>query len=451
MDHKLLEVVYGHRYSELSAHIERCLLRLQPYTFQVVYKPGEQSPADHLLRHPTSKSIRKQEKMKEENVNFIAEQSIPKTMTLNEIADATNRDRGLWTLRAAICLNSWELYRVRPYHSFKADLTIGKYSTILRGSRIIIPKVLQKRAVDIVHESHQGLSRAKALLHEKIWFLGIDELVKKKTIDLCLACQAVGESARPEPIKQNEMPLGIWKGPWETLHFDSCGPLPSTDYLLSLTDRYSRYPDVEIIRSTKSACVMPKLDKIFAVYGIHKKLFQTMDRLSIATSLVNTLKILGIEHHLVTPYWPQANGEVERFSQPLEKAIQAAVFEGKIWRQELNRFLLQCRTTPHCMTKVPPSELLFNRKIRGKLPSIERKLVVSRHKEARENETTSQAYHKSYANNRRNVKESDIKIVETVLVKQKCEEKFSFRFTKTPYVIIYRKGTQIVAENNQKR
>ena len=104
-------------------------------------------------------------------------------------------------------------------------------------------------------------------------------------------------------------------------------------------------------------------------------------------SLVNTRKILGIEHHLITPYRPQVNGEVERFNQPLEKAIQAAVVEGKIQRQELNRFLLQYRTTPHGTTKVPPSELLFNRKIRGKLPSIEKKLVVDRHKEARENET----------------------------------------------------------------
>ena len=116
------------------------------------------------------------------------------------------------------------------------------------------------------------------------------------------------------------------------------------------------------------------------------------------------IKILGIENHLVTPYWPQANGEVERFNQPLEKAIQAAVVEGKVWRQELNRFLLQYQTTPHCATRVPPSELLFNREMRGNLPSIEKKLVVNRHKQARANETKNQAYHKSYANNRRNVK-----------------------------------------------
>ena len=102
--------------------------------------------------------------MTEEYVNFIAENSVPKTMTLKEIADETNKDRDMRVLRVAIHLNSWKVDRVRPYRSFKADLTIGKHNTILCGSRIIIPKSLQKRAVDIAHESHQGLSKTKALL-----------------------------------------------------------------------------------------------------------------------------------------------------------------------------------------------------------------------------------------------------------------------------------------------
>ena len=39
------------------------------------------------------------------------------------------------------------------------------------------------------------------------------------------------------------------------------------------------------------------------------------------------VKALGIVYEPVSQYWPQANGEVERFNQPLEKAIQAAVVE----------------------------------------------------------------------------------------------------------------------------
>ncbi len=47
-DHKPLEVIYGSASSKPSARIERWVLRLQPYTFSVVYKPGKDNPADFL-------------------------------------------------------------------------------------------------------------------------------------------------------------------------------------------------------------------------------------------------------------------------------------------------------------------------------------------------------------------------------------------------------------------
>ena len=48
---------------------------------------------------------------------------------------------------------------------------------------------------------------------------------------------------------------------------DSSGPLPCGDLLLVI-DRYSRYPEVEIVRSTKSSVAILKLDKIVAAHGI---------------------------------------------------------------------------------------------------------------------------------------------------------------------------------------
>jgi len=42
-----IELIYGHRHSKPSARIERWVLRLRPYTFQIDYKPGEQNPEDY--------------------------------------------------------------------------------------------------------------------------------------------------------------------------------------------------------------------------------------------------------------------------------------------------------------------------------------------------------------------------------------------------------------------
>ena len=104
-------------------------------------------------------------------------------------------------------LNQWNTDSVRRYHPFKDELTIGEQNVILRGSRLLIPKTLQQKAIDIAHGSHQGLSKTKALIREKVWFLGMDELIQK-TISTCLACQAVGKPCPPEPVKMMPMPKG---------------------------------------------------------------------------------------------------------------------------------------------------------------------------------------------------------------------------------------------------
>ena len=76
--------------------------------------------------------------------------------------------------------------------------------------------------------------------------------------------------------------------------------------------------------------------------------------------------------------------------QPLGKALKTAQIQGRPWQQELNRFLLQYRTAPHSTTGVPPSELLFNRTVKGKLPILNKRNVVNKHKQARKNDALKQ-------------------------------------------------------------
>jgi len=73
---------------------------------------------------------------------------------------------------------------------------------------------------------------------------------------------------------------------------------------------------------------------------------------------------------------------------------------------------------PHSTTNVSPAELLFNRVVKGTFPSLTKSNVVDRHKEARENELSSQRYNKQYADRRRRTKPSDLKVEDYVIVKQ---------------------------------
>ena len=51
------------------------------------------------------------------------------------------------------------------------------------------------------------------------------------------------------------------------------------------------------------------------------------------------IKEIGTERVLVTPYWPQANGEVERQNRSLLKSLRIAYSKGEDWWKELLRYL----------------------------------------------------------------------------------------------------------------
>ena len=189
--------------------------------------------------------------------------------------------------------------------------------------------------------------------------------------------------------------------PWDKVHVDFYGLLPSGEYFLVVIDRYSRYPEVEIIRSTKASVVIPKLDKIFAMHGIPSIVKADNGLPFNSDDFERYLNTLETEREPSTPEWPQCNAEVERFMQPLGKAVKTAHVEGRAWQQELYQFLLQYCTTPHTTSQVPPSELLFKRVIRGRLPILNKNKFVNRHDEARENEAKKQVYNKQRNRDRR--------------------------------------------------
>jgi hypothetical protein len=73
--------------------------------------------------------------------------------------------------------------------------------------------------------------------------------------------------------------------------------------------------------------------------------------------------------------------------------------------------------------------------------------IVNRHKEAREKESKRQEYNKSYANNRRNAKKSNITVGDYVLVRQPKQNKLTPHFSQKPYLVISRNKTVIKARS----
>ena len=112
------------------------------------------------------------------------------------------------------------------------------------------------------------------------------------------------------------------------------------------------------------------IQKIFSVHGFPRQFVSDNGPPYNGHDFHNYLHENGIQHRKVTPLWPQANGEVERFMRTLQKAIPTAHAEGKNWKTCMYDFLLSYRTPPHATTGVAPAELLFKRTVRTKLPDF---------------------------------------------------------------------------------
>ena len=136
------------------------------------------------------------------------------------------------------------------------------------------------------------------------------------------------------------------------------------------------------------------------------------------------------------PYWPQANSEVERFNRTIEKAIRAAHLEGNNWKEELDVFLMNYRSTPHCTTGQPPALLLFGRNIRNKVPTLPPSSPTNEIPEAvLQRDCEKKERMKSYADERGHASVSNIKEGDTVLLKQPRATKLSTTYDPKPYIV----------------
>ena len=85
--------------------------------------------------------------------------------------------------------------------------------------------------------------------------------------------------------------------------------------------------------------------------------------------------------------------------------MKIAQAEGKDWKDEVRKYLVAYRSTPHTTTGVSPAELLFGRKMQTKLPELREEVIAS---EVRDRDSGMKAKAKVYADKKRNAKESDI-------------------------------------------
>uniref|UniRef100_A0A671TFE1 Gypsy retrotransposon integrase-like protein 1 n=1 Tax=Sparus aurata TaxID=8175 RepID=A0A671TFE1_SPAAU len=199
-DHKPLETIYSPK-SKPPARIERWALRLQPYCFKVVYKPGPQNAADSLSRLTVNQPVKKG--TMEDHVYWVTQHAVPHAFTPQQMEELSAADPTLVALQSCIKTGDWS--KCEPvYRTVKSELsTVGKI--VLRGSRIVIPQAARRQTLMLAHEGHQGIVKTKQRLRTKVWWPGIDREAEE-LVRSCHACQINSPTSQEVPTTRTELP-----------------------------------------------------------------------------------------------------------------------------------------------------------------------------------------------------------------------------------------------------
>lgn len=451
-DHKSLVTLLSTRGSgRQPMRIARWAAQLLQFNYTMEHQAGKNNfVADALSRLPLPQSTEYADQEDEFVLNYITSNLLgnAEPISLTDLQAATNNDPLLQEVKKYIA-TGWPKSskvlsdQIRPYYLLREELSEVQ-NCILRGERFVIPVRLQPLVITNAHSAHQGIVRTKLRIRELYWWPAIDKLVEQMIRD-CNTCQNSDKVTKTSPAPLQPVPFP--NKPWEKLGIDITGPfeLAPQDcrYAIVVIDYHSKWPEIAFSRNVTSKSIIEMLKSLFAREGTPADIVTDNGSQFVSGEFESFLTNLGIKHSKSSLYYPQANGEVERFNRVLKLAFQMALLEGINWRDAALELLKAYRSTPHQTTGISPAELLHGRKmitnlnIQGAYPPNQ---VTLDQNQIRERVEAKQQKSKEYTDNKRKAKTPKIEVGDYVRVrKQKRGVKGQTKFG-PPMKVIKRKG-----------
>ena len=102
--------------------------------------------------------------------NNIISDKIPLSVSLDEIKSEKLSDPDLCLIiQRSVNTNIWDKKILPAFYRVRNDLIV-KNSVLLKLNRLVIPKLLRQRMLDIAHQYHLGIVKTKGLLRENVWY-----------------------------------------------------------------------------------------------------------------------------------------------------------------------------------------------------------------------------------------------------------------------------------------
>ncbi|XP_064629293.1 uncharacterized protein K02A2.6-like [Lineus longissimus] len=357
-DHKPLESILKKNLTSAPKRLQRMMLRLQHYDFEVVYKKGtEMHLADTLSRAYLETTNGDEAFEAVHQIDYVP-MSIERQET---IRNATSEDPAMKTLANSI-RNGWPEtkdtvpYAVRDYYNFRDEMSVQD-GYIFKGHRLVVPEKCRPEIIKRIHSSHIGLQGCLRRARECVyWPRLFNDL--KALADRCETCSTFQAKQPKETMVPHQTPTR----PWELVACDlfHCD---DQDYLV-LTDYYSDFIEVDRLQNKKAPEVIGKLKAHYARHGLPTEVMTDNGPPYDSQKFKDFAKQYDFKHVTSSPHYPQSNGKSESAVKVAKKILKKAHRSG----EDPYLALLAQRNTPTENVGLSPVQRLFGRRNRTTLP-----------------------------------------------------------------------------------
>lgn len=400
-DHKPLISIIKKPIVDAPSRLQRMLLRLQRYTFTLVYRPGKHLYIADALSRAYETTPHMSEGMSKTGIGSSSDEVCVLTDSVKnkceyltdaqfvDIQKQLELDEEMIELHKQV-LEGWPENKdkinnnLTPYWKYREDITIAN-GLIWKSDKIIIPKVMRSEMLKKIHIGHMGIEKCKLRAREIIFWPGINNDIENM-IKGCNICLTHRKNNQKEELNCHEVP----DRPWAKVGVDLF-QYKGTNYLL-LVDYFSKYFELIKLHSTISISIINHLKNIFCRQGIPNTIMSDCGPQFTSYEFRKFALDWNFTHMTSSPYYPQSNGQIERTVQTVKNIIKKSTEDNTDYRLAL----LECLNTPLGSDLASPAEILQSRKLRSIVPRPTQLLVPKVHNNIKEKLMYRQNKQKEY-------------------------------------------------------
>jgi hypothetical protein len=359
-DHKPLESIAKKRIEDVSARLQRMKLRLLKYHITIRYVPGKYLYlADTLSRACLKDHVEDDPEMLK--VVHSVEKYLPMTEERKAQFQLATQNDGVLVKLINLTRSGWPAYEkdvpyeVKYYWDDRSNIQVSS-GLVFLNNKLIVPVQLRQFMLNLIHEGHSGINRCKARAREVVCWPGMASEIESM-VATCQVCQRFRNANKKETMIPHEIP----KRAWAKLASDIFET--GVNSYLVVIDYYSKWLELVQLKNKTAPEVISKLKSMFAQFGVPDEFVS--DNMPFASyEFKKFAQEWDIKLTTSSPTYPQSNGMAEKAVQTAKRMVKKMNSEGK----DIHEALLEYRSTPVQGVGLSPAQLLFNKRIRSKIP-----------------------------------------------------------------------------------